>query len=56
MTRLRITHQMPGGIETPRLHVPGAPTPPSGGVGAHINIHANASRYRPAVVVHIVGA
>jgi len=37
MTRLRITDQMSGGIETPRLYVTRAPAPPSGGVGAHIN-------------------
>jgi hypothetical protein len=54
--QLRINGQMLGGIETPRLCSTRGPQASLGGLGAHIYFDANASRHRPAVALHFMGA
>ena len=54
--QLRINAQRSGGIETPRLCSTRGPQASLGGLGAHIYFDANASRHRPAVALHFVGA
>ena len=56
MTRLRITDQMLGGIETPRLNVTRGSHASLRGRGSTHKTHAHASRHRPAVARYVVGA
>jgi hypothetical protein len=54
MSRLRITDQRLGGIETPRLNVPGIPHAPPRKRGGQN--YASVDRYRAAIIGHVVGA